>query len=430
MKLYLYLLILFLGSGNLLFGQKNITGTVTDAKTGQPIGSVNLSAEKGKATTATNQNGQFSITINRMPATIKFTHIAYESNSAIISKYPEEPLEITLEPKVKSIKEVLIEGGKYNQVLRRENFYVSDYEFDQDKMWVVGYADKSILKPQLILLDLNGNIIEKKPAEGRTKLFKDALGWVHLMDAKSMVSVEFRNQEIKIGEPRDFSGWEQNLFDLQLVLGKNGIFKWVYNNGIYEEYVLVDFSDTVAIPTVIHQSYDREKFGGGAPAKTFRHSSIPDIPSGVWGVEFNWDDYTPFLNRAQEQLDYRPILTHLYRYRNNFLIFEDRGYNLWKYDLTFMNPEKMMIVVPKNAKNPDLLQDPVTGGLYLYYTLSGYAYLANIDPFTGATQYTRKIENFMWIDHLRVYNNRVWFTNQGVNGSAMMNLYSTELTGN
>ncbi len=430
MKIYLFLVILCVTTGNLLFGQKIITGTITDAKTGQPIGSVNLSTEKGKATTATNQNGQFSITINRMPATIKFTHIAYESNSVIISKFPGEPLEIMLEPKVKSIKEVVIEGGKYNQVLRRENFYVSDYEFDQDKMWVVGYADKSILKPQLILLDLNGNIIEKMPAEGRTKLFKDALGWVHLMDAKSMVSVEFKDQEIKIGEPRDFTGWEQNLFDLQLVLGKNGIFKWVYNNGIYVEYVVVNFSDSVAIPTVIHQSYDRGKFGSAAPAKTFRHGSIPDIPSAPWGFGYDPNANVPFINRAFEQIDYRPIVTHLYRYRNNFLIFEDRGCNLYKYDLTFMNPEKLNIVVPKNSKNPDLLQDPVSGGLYLYYTLSGYAYLASIDPFTGATQYTRKMENFLWIDQLKVYNNRVWFKQQGTSGSAMMNLYSTDLTGN
>lgn len=430
MKLKMYLLILLLGSGSLLYGQKTITGTVTDAKTGVPVGSVNLSTDKGKALAATNPNGQFTLTVSRLPVTLRISHIAYEPKNLSLNKLPDGPLQITLEPKVKAIREVVIEGGKYNQILKRENFYVSDFEFDQDKIWVVGYADKSILKPQLIILDLNGNIIQKVPAEGRTGLFKDAMGWVHLMDAKSMVGIEFRDQEIKISEAREFTGWEQNLFDLQMVLGKNGIFKWSYNNGILAEYVLVNFSDTIAIPTVIHQAYDRGKFGGAGPAKSFRHGSIPDIPSSPWGFGYDPNANVPFINRAFEQIDYRPIVTHLFRYRNNFLIFEDRGYYLWKYDLTFINPERLKISVPKNSRNPDLLQDPVTGGLYLYYILSGYGYLASIDPFTGATQYTRKVENFLWIDKVKVYNNRLWFTQHGGNSGTMMNLYSTAITGN
>jgi hypothetical protein len=88
-----------------------------------------------------------------------------------------------------------------------------------------------------------------------------------------------------------------------------------------------------------------------------------------------------------------------------------------------------IIAIPKNAKNADLLQDPVTGSLYAYYALDGIGHLAGVDPLTGSILFTRKLENFHWIENLKVYNNRIWFTHQTISGTAMMHLYSTEIDG-
>ncbi|TSA33290.1 MAG: carboxypeptidase-like regulatory domain-containing protein [Porphyromonadaceae bacterium] len=432
MKLHLYFLILSIGFGNFAFGQRTITGTVSDAKTGQPISLVNLIADYGPVGTTTGQDGRFSLVVNRMPLTIRFSHIAYEAKTLTFNKYPEKSIQIRMEPRVESIGEVVVEGGKYIQVLKRENFYVSDYEFDQDKIWVVGYANKSILKPQLIVLDLDRRILQKQPIEGRTKLYKDAFGRVHLLDKESIVGIDYVQNQIRIGEPKMFTGWEQNLFDLQMVLGKSGIFKWVYNNGIYCEYVAIDFKDTIA--EVIHKAYDRDLFPGEEPAKSFRHSSIPRIMFPKLGadlrMEATFDPSDAFTARAQEQVTYRPIITHIYRFRNSFLIFENRGCHLWKYDISFRDPADLKIVEPKNAENTDLLQDPVTGNLYLNYTINSIGYLAGVDPQTGAIQFTRKLENYIRGDNVKVYNNRAWFTHQNVNGSSLMNLYSTEIGGN
>jgi hypothetical protein len=435
MKLYLFLLILGIGLGSSALGQRTITGIVTDAKTGTPIGLVNLVPGSGTIGTSTDQDGRFSLVVNRLPVAIRFSHIAYEIKNLVISKYPDKLLEVKLDPRVESIGEVVVEGGKYIQLLKRENFFVSEYEFDQDKIWVVGYANKSILKPQLILLSLDGRIIEKVPIRGRTTLFKDAFGWVHLIDKESITRIGYVNKQITIEEPKLFTGWEQNLFDLQMVLGKSGIFKWVYNNGIYCEYAAIDFRDTIV--QVLHKSYDRGRFSGEGSAKTFRHSPIPRIYMGAFGMGgkkyrdiAQFDPSDAFTARAQEQVDYRPIITHIFRFRNNYLIFEDRGCHLWKYDVSFTDPEHFILAPPKNAKNTDLLQDPVTGSLYLYYTLDGIGHLAGVDPLTGAILFTRKLENFAWIENLKIYNNRIWFAHQTVSGTAMMNLYSTEIGGN
>ncbi|MCX6226400.1 MAG: carboxypeptidase-like regulatory domain-containing protein [Bacteroidia bacterium] len=395
MKLYLYLLILGIGLGNLVYGQRTINGIVTDTKTGQPVSLVNLTPDAGSLGTSTDLDGKFSIVVSRLPVSIRFSHIAYEAKILTINKYPEKPIQVKLEPRVEPIGEVVVEGGKYIQMLKRESFFVSEYEFDKDKIWVVGYANKSILQPQLILVSLDGRIIQKQAISGKPKLYRDAFGQVHLLDKESMVRIDYIEDQIRIGEPKMFSGWEQNLFDLQLVLGKSGIFKWVYNNGIYCEYAAVDFSDTII--RIIHKSYDRGLFAGEGPAKTFRHSPIPRIMMGAFGMGGKkyrdipqFDPSDAFTARAQEQLDYRPIITRIYRFRNSYLIFEDRGCHLWKYDLSFTDPEHLRIAAPKNAKNTDLLQDPVTGSLYLYYTLNGVGELAGVDPLTGAVLFDDK----------------------------------------
>ena len=357
MKFHLYLLILGIGLGNLLYGQRTINGIVSDAKTGLPVSLVNLVPDAGSLGTATDQDGKFSIIVGRMPVSIRFSHVAYETKTLTINKYSDKPIQIKMEPRVESIAEVVVEGGKYIQVLKRENFYVNDFEFDQDKIWVIGYAGKSILRPKVIALDLTGRILGKQPLESMMKLFKDAFGRVHLQDKQSIAELNFKDGQVGLGTPKTFIGWEQNLFDLQMVLGKSGIFKWVYNNGLYCEYALVDFRDTLA--TVIHKAYDRGRFAGEGSAKTFRHSSIPDIPPQ--GRDYDPTLNAPFIARAFEQIDYRPVKTHIFRYRNNFLIFEDRGCHLWKYDIAFRDPADLKISVPKDAQDTDMLQDPVTG---------------------------------------------------------------------
>ena len=427
MKLCLFLLILGMGLESSAFGQRTITGIVTDAKTGEPVSLVNLVTVSGTLGTTTDREGRFDLPVRQLPVTIRFSHVAYQSQTITIDLATKMPLSVQLEPRVESIGEVVVEGGKYIQLLKRENFFVAEYVFDGDKIWVVGYANKSILQPRLILLSLDGRIIEKVPVRGRTTLYKDAFGSVYLIDKDSITKLDYPDNHIRIGEPKLFNGWEQNLFDLQMVLGKSGIFKWVFNDGIYCEYVAVDFRDTSV--QVLHKSFDRGLFSGEGPAKTFRHSYIPDIAVSAWGTGFDFSAFYPFLDRAQEQVDYRPIVTHIYRFRNTYLIFEDRGCHLWKYDVSFTDPEHFILDVPKKAKSPDLLQDPVTGSLYLYYTLEGVGHLAGVDPLTGSILFTRKLEDFHWIENLKVYNNRLWFTHQNVSGTALMNLYSTEIGG-
>jgi hypothetical protein len=422
MKQILFILIVGFGFGARVNGQGIISGTVTDAKNGQPVLFANIVTRPGMNGTITDSLGKFSLAVATFPVTIRISHIAYKPFDLTVTKTLRN-LQIRLEPVTENIGEVVIQGGKYQQLLRKENFYVSRFEFDGDKIWVTGFAGKSILKPGIILLNLNGSLLDRQPLSTTSGLFKDAFGQVYLIDRESLTPLACQDGKIEMGKPKKFGGWEQNLFELQLVLGKSGIFKWEYNAGIYIEYAAVDFRDTIF--TVIHKSYDRSLFRGEEYARTFRHSPIPDIKFPVWGTGLTSDPSDAFTARAQEQVDYRPVVTHIFRYRNNYLIFEDRGGHLWKYDVGFVDPVDLRLTVPENAQNTDMYQDPVTGDLYLYYNSSGSDYLAHINPDNGSTQVIQKLENFSGADNIRIYNDKIWFTHQNRIGSMLMNLYST-----
>ncbi|MFO7616493.1 MAG: carboxypeptidase-like regulatory domain-containing protein, partial [Bacteroidales bacterium] len=136
------------------FGQQAVTGQVIDAQSGQPIGQVNVLAIQDQQGTSTDQEGRFRLVINTFPVTLQFSHIAYQPDSVTLPQDPGKSLQIRMNPRTEAIGEVVVEGGKYQHLMRREEFYVVDYEFDLDKIWVLGYAGKSILNPQLVILTL------------------------------------------------------------------------------------------------------------------------------------------------------------------------------------------------------------------------------------------------------------------------------------
>jgi hypothetical protein len=114
---------MYFGLGSSSFGQRIITGTVTDAKTGVPVSLVNLVTVSGTLGTTTDQEGRFDLRVDHLPVTIRFSHIAYQVQTITIDIETKLPVRVRLEPRVESIGEVVVEGGKYIQLLKRDRSF-------------------------------------------------------------------------------------------------------------------------------------------------------------------------------------------------------------------------------------------------------------------------------------------------------------------
>ncbi len=108
------LFVIFVCTVHHLHAQTNITGTVTDQRTGKPLENVNIIINPSSQGTVTNASGEFSLQYTgAFPVTLTFTHIAHESLSETI-KQPQNlmKLNITMVPKVLNTPEVTIIGSR------------------------------------------------------------------------------------------------------------------------------------------------------------------------------------------------------------------------------------------------------------------------------------------------------------------------------
>ncbi|HTM99587.1 MAG TPA: carboxypeptidase-like regulatory domain-containing protein [Pedobacter sp.] len=95
---------------------QTIQGKVTDARTGEGIPFVSLSVVGTNTATITNENGEFTINVQKLPAKLRFGHVSYRLLETTIDK--EEPVNIKLAPAAIDLNEVVIRPHEGRDLLR------------------------------------------------------------------------------------------------------------------------------------------------------------------------------------------------------------------------------------------------------------------------------------------------------------------------
>src|SRR5690606_37472426 len=104
---YCYLLLIFIGSINIVLGQEALTGKVLN-ELSEPIQgvSVQVLGDENRAT-STNQEGKFEISVNTGEK-LRFYLVGYENQDVTITSL--SPLTATMQPKDEVIDEVVVIG--------------------------------------------------------------------------------------------------------------------------------------------------------------------------------------------------------------------------------------------------------------------------------------------------------------------------------
>ena len=119
------LLLLFLLMGaltNKTTAQKVVTGTVTDAETGETLISANLLIEDTYRGTISNENGAYSITVpdSLLPATLLVRYIGYQSQRREITRQSAGQQDFALQPSVTEMEEIVVTGEDPGVKIMRE----------------------------------------------------------------------------------------------------------------------------------------------------------------------------------------------------------------------------------------------------------------------------------------------------------------------
>ena len=445
------------------FSQNMVTGIVRDAVTRDFLASIHVFDEENiESGTLTNSKGKFSLEIAEFPVVLSLTAVGYHRKDLVITHYPDFALELELIPATIQIDEVAITGERYQRYLKEEAFYIKDYAFTEDFIWLTGYPQKNILRPELRVLSFSGRTLARESTGKRPELFPDALGNVHLIQDDSVFQLHY-DGEIRKYYPQEKDESLENLLALQHIDSKGAVIKKTSGEANLIEYWKYVFIDSTEY--LLHASYDRNLFDHSESAKSYKHGSIPstegkpgpshqfvqlqelrssnpqlmlmsDTQIADWiqnktgkpstAGAGDWSSPTgKFTNYAMNRLlIYKPIISRYFILDTCNIIFEDRDYLLWVYFPNRELPEFYHLELPEEASELNMIQDKTTLNLYATYSINGLCYIAKIDPLYGEVKKTADLKGFAFVENIQVHGGRVYFTHQSPLGRRTMNLYS------
>jgi hypothetical protein len=137
-----------------LFSQPVILkGTVKDEKTKAPVGNVNIRIFGTTGGISTDNAGQFSLELAKVPASLVVSCVGYEVEYIQVGSAPVAPLEIFLAPKSYTLQEVDISSRKFSFIFKDREYSVLDYELWEDDIFLLVFRN-GLNQSELLLLNI------------------------------------------------------------------------------------------------------------------------------------------------------------------------------------------------------------------------------------------------------------------------------------
>lgn len=107
-KIHLLFVLAILFCSADIAGAQQVSGTVTDAQTGDPLVGVNILVKGTSTGTVTNAEGHYSLSVPSLQDSLRFSYIGYETKTVHIDG--RTTINITLQPKIISGEQIVVVG--------------------------------------------------------------------------------------------------------------------------------------------------------------------------------------------------------------------------------------------------------------------------------------------------------------------------------
>jgi hypothetical protein len=179
-RAFLPAIFILLGQASLFSQTMILKGTVKDEKTKAPVGNVNIRIFGTTGGVSTDNSGQFSLELAKVPVSLVISCVGYEVEYFGITSAPGTPVEFFLTPKSYTLQEVDISAQKYSFIFKDRNYSVLDYELWGDDILLLVYR-YGLSRAELVLLNKTGDTLAVSglPETPPVMLFRDFLHNVH-----------------------------------------------------------------------------------------------------------------------------------------------------------------------------------------------------------------------------------------------------------
>jgi len=222
----------------------SIKGIITDEFTQLPIESVNIQLDGSGQGCSTNSDGFFELKVNRLPTTLKISHIAYFDISISIPQEQSDTLMIVLSPKNIILDEAEILSGEYS-VFQGQHQDIMDYSFMGSRLIILihNYSKKQY---ELVLTNEVFDTLCVYPISAIRKpdqLFSDCLGNCHLLTRDSAYQIYIEQQKMALVYPAPLQSFLNTLGDCLFETSDYLAFRGFTDESVKLEYASRDMMD-------------------------------------------------------------------------------------------------------------------------------------------------------------------------------------------
>ena len=111
----LWLMILIMMPLAAMAQQVVVSGVVTDQRSGDPLSQVSVSA--GRVSVVTNEDGAFTLKLDKKPAAVSVSHLGYKTRKVAVSDGNTEHLKVRLEPTTIQLREIVVRTGNPRELV-------------------------------------------------------------------------------------------------------------------------------------------------------------------------------------------------------------------------------------------------------------------------------------------------------------------------
>jgi len=378
-----------------------VSGSVADAVTGQPMSNVNISIVGTSRGGTTNQAGEFSLNLARIPSILYFSHVGYSINSYRVEKTGEKNIRILLEPETQAIEEVTITAEqKIAKVIHGDTLNILDYEIDGDRLIIFASPYRNQADLRIYLTNLQGDTLDyvkvkkagkqiKYPENMSSQtefLLRDFTGQVNYLDRECAHEVRHAFDKLSFGYDTPYPDFIGRVFPMKCEMAGKLVFQVSTSTENYTWYFGRGSIEAKLVKVV------KDKYGADRYIRTSKCVSAPIFRKGDELYIFDF-------------------------FRGHIEVFDLDLNPVKKIPISFQNILVTALIfyhyTDVDVKNftQTILFDEKSGKAYAFFRIrsTNRQSLREVNLETGKIDRIIEIPNYSNMSNIRIYDNAVYF---------------------
>jgi hypothetical protein len=409
-----------------------IRGLIQDDANGLPLAGVSISEFKSGTGTTTGPNGQFAMECKELPIQLLIRHLGYFSDTIHIRKnedykryYEGKNQIIRLRVNPFMIDEVVVTPPQTPvKILAKEPYAVIDYLMEGNRFFALGYRNHNPLRPEIFIGTPSGRLLYTLPLHRARELYQDCLGEKYAVTNDSAYLLKNLGDTLLLNSVCDVEFFESRVRPIVALGDKAFITFEISSGGQYQDYSWCEFENPVKEELYRVGDFGKEQGLKGTNTQ-LRQLRLSKVNRGwIEGGELRIINGNMARLWNQINTDYRPVRSRMIQVEDSVMLFDLTKGRV--FCITLGRELKWESILQSNLSKDftgRVHRDPITNRFFLEFLNIQSSYLIEINPLTGQEIRIIAIRPYKHIDHVSVYDNKVWFLYQPDIGEEGKKLY-------